>query len=755
MIIKHIFRKSVFLLLFLFSFSAVLWAQQSTVFVEGEIFEKGEEGQDIPLVGANIIWSGTQIGVYTDENGRFRLEESKSSNQLIISYVGYPTDTVVVNEPNQYFRVYLSSSVSLDELEIVYREKSTETSMLSSMKVEKIGEKELMKAACCNLSESFETSPSVDVSFTDAITGTRQIQLLGLAGPYTQITRELIPSIRGLSSIYGLTFIPGSWVQSMQLSKGTGTVVNGFESIAGQINVELRKPEAADRLFVNLYANEGGRYEGNVNLSHKFKGGKWSTAALLHGKSNQRKWDRNEDGFLDMPLGENWIGLNRWKYQGVNGVEMQFGLKGTSTSTTGGQVDFVPSDNILSANTWGMQMDVRRVEGWFKMGKVFLHKPWKSLGLQLSAVDHQQDSYFGRQRYDADQSSFFANLLYQSILADTDHSFLMGASFQYDRYQEFLGDRRFERQESVPGVFFEYNFIPSEKFSLIAGLRGDYHNLFGAFVTPRLHLRFAPAENTVFRASGGRGQRTANIIADNSGILASARQIIIEADNPENPYGLEPEIAWNLGVNFIQKFELNYREGSFSLDLYRTSFQQQVVMDLDINPQEVHFYNLDGASYSNSFQAQVDYEVLKRLDLRLAYRWLEVKTDYVEGLREKPLVSANRAFINLAYESRSHWKLDFTMNWQGSKRIPFTDGNPVEYTLAERSPSFTVMNTQISKTWRENFEVYLGGENLLNFRQEDPILSAEQPFSDFFDSSLVWGPIFGRNIYLGIRYNLK
>lgn len=644
--------------------------------------------------------------------------------------------------------------VDLDEVEIRYRKKSTTISTIDPMKTEVMGESELLKAACCNLSESFETNPSVDVSFTDAVTGTRQIQLLGLAGPYSQITRENMPDARGLSAIYGLTFVPGAWIESIQLNKGAGSVVNGFESIAGQINVEIRKPETADRLFLNLYANEGGRLEANANFAHTFEGGKWSTAFLLHGKNTSISSDRNTDGFLDMPLGTHLIGLNRWKYIGPNGLRLQFGLKATHSDNVGGQIDFVPGDGPGS-NLWGMELNLKRLEAWAKLGKVFADKPWQSLGLQVSGSGHKQDSYFGRNEYVGEQQSFYANFLFQSIIGNTNHTFKTGASFQYDKYQELLNNTQYDRQEVVPGAYVEYAYNFLTRFGLVAGLRGDYHNLFGAFVTPRLHMRYALTDNAVLRASAGRGQRTASILSENNGLLASSRQWLILGQDPDKPYGLEPEVAWNFGLNLTQNFQLDYRDGIVSFDFYRTHFINQIVVDLDQNPQQVAFYNLDGSSYSNSFQAQVDYELIKRLDFRVAYRWYDVKTTYNGTLLEKPLVASHRAFVNLAYQTRNHWNIDFTLNWQGSKRLPFTGSNPVAFQLPERSPDFILINAQVSKTWREKFDVYAGIENLLNFRQTNPILSSDQPFSSYFDSTLIWGPVFGRNTYLGLRYRLK
>lgn len=729
------------------------WGQAAPNWVKGQVVENGEDGKSEPLVGVNVYWAGTTIGTSSDEQGRFLLERNQQTNQLVFSYVGYKNDTLEVNS-GELPRVVLSASVELADIEVVKRQKTTTVSMLNSIKVEQVGEKELLKAACCNLSESFETNPSIDVSFTDAVTGTRQIQMLGLAGPYVQMTRENIPDIRGLSSLYGLLFIPGTWIESIQLNKGTGSVANGYESVAGQINVELRKPEEAERLYLNLFANTESRLEANLNLAHRFKNGKWSTALLLHGKDNSSKLDHNHDGFMDMPIGDTYTLLNRWKYFGDDGLRFQAGVKGTTMNNQGGQIDFRPED-ALTTNAWGMDLQIRRLEGWAKLGKVFEDFPWRSIGLQLAGNTHKQDSYFGLNRYNAKQESGYANFVYQSILSNTRHEFKTGISFQYDHYHEQLNDTTFNREEAVPGAYFEYTYLPSEKLTLVAGLRADYHNLFGAFITPRLHLRYAPFEQTVIRLAAGRGQRTASIISENSGILASSRQLIIQGQDNGDPYGFGPEVAWNLGLNLTQKFLLDYREGSVSFDFYRTDFSKQVILDLEQSPQQALFYELNGNSYSNSFQAQFDYEILTRLDARLAYRWYDVKTTYGDQLLQKPLQAAHRAFLNLGYESRNHWKLDYTLNWQGKKRIPSTSSNPEQYQLEDYSPDFFLMNAQISKTWNERFELYVGMENLANYKQPNPILASDQPFSPYFDSSLVWGPIFGRKTYFGLRYKLQ
>ena len=746
-------KKLLLIILLAFTLTSISLGQRIRNAVQGKVVENHEDGHQHALIGVNVYWKDTQVGTTTGLDGTFRLKRSDQTPMLVISYAGYRNDTIDVSAMNEV-TVVLTEGVELEGVEVVHRQKSTQISLLDPIKFEKIGEKELLKAACCNLSESFETNPSVDVSFTDAVTGTRQIMMLGLAGPYTQITRENMPDIRGLSSMYGLTYVPGTWIESIQLNKGTGSVLNGYESIAGQINVNLRNPAGMDKLYLNAYANESGRLEANVNLGFDV-GKRMGTALLLHASNLSFKNDRNGDGFLDKPLNNQYIVLNRWELYSDQGLHFQVGVKGTYIDKIGGQMDFDPERDAGTTNAWGMKLLTERMEGWTKLGKVNPDKPWQSVGWQTSASYHEQQSYFGLNEYDADQTSFYTNLIYQSMIGNTNHQFKTGASFQYDRYGEVLNGSNFDRRELVPGVFLEYTYNHLEKFNLVAGLRYDHHNLFGGFFTPRLHLRYAPAERTVIRASAGRGQRTANILSENNGILASSRQILIEGDGSDKPYGLDPEVAWNVGINLTQKFRLDYREGFVSVDFYRTEFANQIVMDMDRSPQEVVFYNLGGRSFSNSFQAQVDYELVKRFDVRLAYRWYDVQTSYDGVLMAKPLVSRHRAFINTAYESRNFWKLDLTVNWQGQKRIPDTETKPEEYRLPGDPPSFFLVNAQVSKTWREVFEAYLGVENIFNYRQPDPILSADDPFSPYFDGSMIWGPLFGRNVYVGIRYKIR
>jgi outer membrane receptor for ferrienterochelin and colicin len=400
-------------------------------------------------------------------------------------------------------------------------------------------------------------------------------------------------------------------------------------------------------------------------------------------------------------------------------------------------------------------LNTRRLEGWAKIGKIFEDRPYASLGFQLSGLVHSQDAYFGLTDYLADQQSLYSNLIYQSILGSTNHQYRTGISFQADSYEETVGAENYTRTELVPGAFLEYTFNYLDMFSAVAGIRADYHNLYGMFYTPRLHLRYEPVDKTVIRVSLGRGQKTASIFAENMGIFASSRSINLQGASADLPYGLEPEVAWTYGLNFAQGFKLGEAESVFKLDYYYTDFQNQVVIDLDRDPQEVHFYNLDGDSRSHSFQAQLDLEPLERYDIRLAYRLNDVKSTYGDELLYRPLVARNRAFINMAYATRSLWTFDITWSWQGAKRIPSTESNPEPYRLDEQSPDFSQVNLQLGKTLFDRLELYVGIENLFDYTQKDPILASDDPFGPWFDGSLIWGPVFGRKFYGGLRFRIN
>ena len=656
-----------------------------------------------------------------------------------------------------------SAQDTLQEIQVKTSSRSIKKSQFVVANTTVMTSKELLKAACCNLAESFETNPSIDVNFSDALTGTRQIRMLGLTSPYLMITEENIPSVRGASQAYGLSFTPGTWVESIQVTKGAGSVANGFESISGQINTELIKPASDIPFYLNLYGSTDARFEANMHFNRKMSD-KWATSLFLHGNARTAKNDMNHDMFLDNPLGRQYNVMNRWQYTDAEKGWVSFiNFRFMTDEKQAGQVDFDPDRDKFTTNHWGSEVNTQRLDLSAKLGYVFPDMPFQSLGFQNAFSNHAQDSYFGLSRYDIRQRSYYSNLIFNSIISNTMHKFATGLNLTLDQYDEALAvpgiERDFDRVDNSVGAFFEYTYDNTDNLSIVAGLRADIHNRLGAFVTPRVHLRYNPWDRGVFRASAGRGKRGANIFAENQQLFASSRVFSI-LDQDGKMYGLEPEIAWNYGVSFLQGFDLMGKRGDVGIDLYRTNFQNQAVVDLYAGPGQVLFYNLDGKSSALSLQLEGNIELATHLNLRTAYKYYDISTDYLGGTHERPLQSKHRFFANLEYathigEKGRQWRFDTTVNWMGEQRLPSTIGNPASETLPAFAPSFWQANAQVTRTFSSVFEVYVGGENIGNYRQDRAILGSHNPFGENFDASMVYGPVFGQMYYAGLRYKIR
>lgn len=652
---------------------------------------------------------------------------------------------------------------TLKAVKIETRRKSIKKSYTVTANTTVMTSQELLKAACCNLAESFETNPSIDVNFADALTGTKQIKMLGLTSPYLLIAEENIPSVRGASQAYGLSFTPGTWVESIQITKGAGSVVNGFESISGQINAELIKPANDIPFFLNIYGDSGARFEANAHANVKVSD-KWATSLFLHNNLRLSKNDMNHDGFLDNPLAKQTNVMNRWQYTDAEKGWVSFiNFRYMDDQKQTGQIDFDKKRDRGTTNFWGSEMNTERLDLSAKIGYVFPDMPYQSIGFQNAYNSHNQDSYFGLNQYDIRQQSYYSNLIFNSIINNTMHKFATGLNFTYDRYNEFVavpntfGD--FDRIDNSVGAFFEYTYDNTNNFSLIAGGRIDNHNRLGVFVTPRLHLRYNPWEKAVIRASAGRGKRAANIFAENQQLFASSRAFDILNANGKI-YGLDAEIAWNYGLSFSQGFKIFGRAADAGFDFYRTDFQNQAVVDLYASPQQVLFYNLEGKSFANSLQVEFNYEPVNHLNFRTAYKYYDIQTDYLSGSAERPLQAKHRFFANLEYKTHildkgQQWKFDVTYNWLGKQKLPNTMMNPESERFAAYSPSFSLFNAQITRTFSSTFEMYIGGENIGDYTQDRAILGSSNPFGANFDTSIVYAPVFGQMYYAGLRFKIK
>ncbi|WP_233884465.1 TonB-dependent receptor [Tenacibaculum piscium] len=740
--------------------STVVFSQNE---FKGMIMNEHNPKNNLGVYGASVHWLDTSVGVTTNEKGWFTIPYKKSYKKLVVSFVGFKTDTITINATDNLKPIhhFLTENSTLEEVTINSKKKGIEKSYFHSQNLVTINSEELLKAACCNLAESFETNPSIDVNYSDALTGTKQIQMLGLTSPYLLITQENIPSIRGASQAFGLSFTPGTWVESIQITKGAGSVVNGFESISGQINTELVKPLTDAKFFLNTYASAGGRLELNTHFNQKITD-KWQTGIYIHGNSRNEKFDKNNDGFLDNPLAKQVNIMNRWQYTDAQKGWISFiNFRYLDDEKQVGQVAFNPDIHQGSSTFWGSEIKTKRFDTSAKVGYVFPDLPFQSIGFQVAYNKHNQDSYFGLRDYNIEHQSLFSSIIFNSIISDTRNKFKTGINFTFDAYDEFVKistPQNFNRNEKSLGAFFEYGYDNADNLSITAGLRADTHTILGTFLTPRLHVRYTAWEKGVFKASIGRGKRSANIFTENQQFFGSSRQLIIDKTG-NDIYGLNPEIAWNYGVSFLQGYTLFDKKGDVTFDFYRTDFQNQVVVDWE-NPQEIAFYNLDGKSVANSFQLEINQNIVPHLNTRFSYKYYDVNTDFKSGNLAKPLQAKHRFFANISYETHqkenhAQWKFDLTYNSIGEQRLPNTVSNPSAYQLSKYSESYNLLNTQVTKVFSKKFEIYAGVENITDYTQKNPILGSENPFGENFDSTIIYAPMFGRNFYAGLRFKIK
>ena len=729
--------------LIIFLFPSLIFCQE---IISGKILFSSDN-KDYPIEGANIYWLNSSSGTVTGQDGKFSIEKMQNNSELVISYIGFVNDTIKVTD-QKYLDHYMKvDDNDLDEVTVVKKKNPTQRIYSMAQNVVLISEQELLKAACCNLSESFETNPAVDVNHTDALTGSKKIEMLGLKSPYILITEENIPMVRGASQAFGLSFTPGTWVESIQVTKGMGSVVNGFESIAGQINAELKKPLNDIPLFLNGFYGFDGRLEMNAHLNEKVSE-KLTTTFFLHHNRRDKINDKNNDGFLDKPFQDQNNFLNKWQYtDAINGIVSFFNIRYLDDEKIFGM------NNNESRNVWNGEISTKRFDSSFKLGYVNPNLPFQSLGLQLSYSSHDQNSVYGFRNYDINQDSFFSNIVYNSIITNTQNKIKFGLNFTSDAYDEILNRRDISRKDNSFGAFFEYSFDNFNNLNLVAGLRYDTHNNMGSFFTPRFHMRYTPLDRFTVKASYGQGRKIANIFTENQQMFYSNRSIeIIESEPGNTTYGLNPEKATNYGLSLDKGFNLFGGQGNFIIDYFKTDFDNKVIIDFEY-PGIVQIYNAtDKRSYYQSFQAEIIYSI-NRFNMTTAYKNYDVQISYNDGVKSKPLQPSEIFFLNIGYESQNNngklWKYDFTLKRVGKQRLMRNPRDSSGYTNKH-----TFINAQITKVFSEKFELYAGGENLLNYKQENPIIFSEDPSNSLFDASIIHGPIFGIGFYAGFRFKV-
>ena len=735
--------------------------------------DKGE-----PLVGANVYWAGTTVGVATDVDGRFHLEPVKSTNLLVTSFMGFHNDTTEVTSHSE-LTIVLVSDLLLEEVDIVERKMAVLRSRISPLTTETLTGEALCMAACCNLSESFETSASVDVAYSDAATGAKQIRLLGLSGTYVQMLTENTPNIRGLAQAFGMEYIPGPWMEAIQVSKGTSSVLNGYEAIAGQINVEYLKPQTQDPVALNAMISTETHAEVNVTGGWDIND-KVSTGVLFHAQNMSLELDHNHDGFLDMPKNTNVNLLNRW-YIRDGDYTGQILVRGLYDHRIGGQtkeaVTVAPSPYQIDLNTW-------RVDGFMKNGYVFDQETGMSIGIIASASYHNQQNSYGSRQWNAAQTNAYLNAIFQTSFDDSatdlwddhSHNLSAGLSVNYDGYQEELSlvspIDTLNRWEMTPGIFVEYTYTFKDKITLLVGIREDYSTRYGFFTTPRMNLRYAPFEWWTLRGSVGLGYRSPNAIADNAAYLSSNRIYHFDEVN------LAQERSMNTGLSTVFYIPMGNKELQLSGEYYYTKFLDGIIADMDRDLHGVTLYNMhdvaDAQYFSHNWQVEANMEILRGWTMTAAFRYTDVKqTSFHTAtneyqLRDKPLQNKFKGIISTSYQTPlKTWQFDLTAQFNGEGRMP--DG----FVVPDGSQQYRMHNGYIYHKWYpqllgqvtkffRTWSIYLGAENMTNFTQDNPIVGSKIGDTHFvdtqsanYDASMIWAPIHGWKLYLGFRWALE
>ncbi len=775
-----------FYLLFIFICTCTFYAGAREI--KGKVIFNGNGKQEAAAF-ANVAWLEGRSSVEANGDGEFSIKIKEGKNvTLIASFIGYIKDTVRVIKdgenlcPHDNIVLNLKYENELNALVVTGKQEANYLSKMTPVRTEVISAAGLCKMACCNLAESFENSASVSVGYSDAVTGAKQIKLLGLSGSYTQMLDENRPVMRGMASPFGLSYIPGQWLESIQIAKGPSSVINGLEAITGQINMEHRKPTAENPFFLNLFVNSNLRSEANIASSLQLND-KWSTVIMGHASLDGKKHDGNGDGFRDEPLTRQFNFDNRWLYIASSGVQVRFGAKVLKDRRLGGQMNYKQGMNDRSSDMsspdpsgylgegfkkgiWGSEVHNTGVDSYLKVGVPVSEDNSKNIAFVADYSYYKMNSSFGIKDYGGHQNTGFINAMFQNEINES-HRFTAGLSYHYDNMDEGLTDRtvtgydnnygkidinyiNLGRVENSAGVYGEYTYNYGDKITAVVGARVDYSSLNKWMFAPRANLKYSFTPNSVFRINAGRGFRTPNIIADNLGVLSTGRKIKIEEP-------IKVEDAWTLGGNFTQYFKLGASENSYiSFDYFRTSFNSQMVVDWDKNYKpgsdsplnSVSMYNCKGRSFTDTYQVDLSVEPFERFTVIATFRYTNAKVEMDnQGLTDRPLTSRYKGVLNLQYATRmSKWVFDFTAQLNGPSKKPLFLGGG-------ESAVYPMLYAQVTRKFR-GVEVYVGAENLTNYRQKDPIINSDKPFSTNYNASMIWGPLMETMIYAGMRLTL-
>jgi outer membrane receptor for ferrienterochelin and colicin len=690
-----------------------------------------------PIIGANIFWANTTLGTYTDVQGKANMEFYDTlPHILVVSYTGYNDDSLLLTGIENVVVIQLKQGVTLDKVEIIAKQSTQFIKSSETGKVEVIDAGDIRKAACCNLAEGFQTSSAVEVNYSDAVTGAKEIQMLGLEGVYIQHLNDGLPAMYGVGKGYYMDRIPAAWVRNISVSKGIPSVKNGISGITGSINIDFATPEDHEKTYIDLFQSSWGRTELSARHAINMKSKKWGTVLYGQGGGQYANIDRNSDSFLDIPIFRQVHIMNTWHYEGENS-DVQMGIRYLTEFRNGGQVR-----NIH--NNFKSKSDVHKVEYYLKNGFFFNKMPGQSMAYTYNGGYNVQHNSIGNHKYSATELMNNFSIIGITPIKNTMHKINGGINFYSDIIDEQLDSIENNLHLIQVGTYAEYSFTYQELVTIVAGYRLDYHSQMQWQQSPRLQVKYIPSESTTIRANIGRGFRFPVILGENLIYLASSRQLYIH-NTPEG------DIGWNYGLSFLQKFNIKKSENNLNIDFYRTHFVTQTMTDLDSRDNQINIHQYNGISYANNLLAELNLEPIENFSIKIAYKWDNVKDKDNGVLLSKSMLSPHKGLVSMTYQMQnSGWSFTGILALQGKKRLPTSFMNSDQ----QYSSKYAIASIQVSKKWQK-WQWYSGIENLNHFRQKNPILNANNPYLYGFDATQIWAPIIGAAAYMGVRFVLS
>ncbi len=734
-----------YILLLCLSLPAAWGNRQGTL--RGQVVDAAT-GEALPLARLRVL--PEDIRAETDASGHFYLDTlvPHPDSRLVVQYMGFLSDTLAV-QWDSFQTIKLQADKQLEEVVI------TGTMRAVSRKESPIPV-EVYRSAY------FKTNPTPSLlEATGMINGVRpqvncnvcntgDIHINGMEGPYTLVLIDGMPIVSALSTVYGLSGIPNSMVQQLEVVKGPAAALYGSEAMGGIINVITKSPQQAPRLSVELMGTSWQEF--NADLGAKASLGKRVQTLLgIHSFWYNQPFDKNKDGFTDLALQKRVSVFNKWAMQRPHQRVATLGLRYVYEDRWGGQTDWDKrwrgTDSI-----YGEHVLTRR---WELIGQYQL--PAKEhVMLQYSFNHHLQDSWYGTSPYAAQQTVAFAQLYWNRNIQQ--HELLAGATYRYTYYDDNTPATVTARGNNpqhtpLPGLFVQDEWTLNARNKLLAGYRFDYDRHHGGIHSPRLAYKWQPHRQHSLRASVGTGFRVVNIFTEDHAALTGARTVVIKE-------ALAPERSYNTNLNYAAQFVRGAQFINLDATLFYSYFTNKIIADYDTDPNIIYYGNLNGHSTSRGVSLNASWHSTLPLQVSTGITFMEVFRK--EGRQREQLLFAPQwsGNVMVGYTLPGHFRFDLTAQWNGPMRLPL---QPNDY-RPEYSPWFCLANLQVTKTWNERLELFGGIKNLLNFVPKEVYMRPWDPFDKYtdqnnpenftFDTSYNYAPQQGIRGFLGIRYQL-